>query len=115
LIAIRIRVLPFFKFFYYQHRRAGFSFPSRVPAGLETPRTTTVPSAAFLIGAGSFKTKDTLHPYNTVRRSLHRPPSLDLQSRYCFIGVADSSTPTIIDTDTVDPQPYGIGGVSIHT
>lgn len=86
-----------------------FLLPSRVLAGLETPRTSTVPSvcssAAFLIGAGSYQTIQKFHPDTSCR-----PPSLAplyrvvsslfsnterISSHYCFIDVADKSIPTI--------------------
>jgi hypothetical protein len=45
-----------------------FLLPSRVLAGLETPRTSTVPSAAFLIGAGSFKPPNPIHRHKQQKR-----------------------------------------------
>jgi hypothetical protein len=85
-----------FLFLNFYHR-AAFSLPSRVLAGLETPRTTTVPSSAFLFGAGSFK-QETVYILTIQYNTRFIAP---LHQDYCFIDVADSTIPTIIDTDTI--------------
>jgi hypothetical protein len=81
----------------YSHRRAGFSFLSRVLAGLETPRTTTVPSAAFIPDRSRLQLTQTTESRTSLRTTSNQSTTLastslfiDTQSHYCFIDVADS-------------------------